>query len=115
MVDEVDGVVGGSGGAGEGGFVKALIDLINLDEKNSRMVGQHQSTTGTKRGKGDKFRLLRPLILICNDLYHPSLKPLRHHLRNCRSGLRQRRRNIARDRALPAIDQSAGQPACGAF
>lgn len=77
VVDEVDGVVGGSGGAGEGGFVKALIDLIALDEKNSKMVGQ-QSTTGTsKKKKGDKFRLLRPLILICNDLYHPSLRPLR--------------------------------------
>lgn len=78
VVDEVDGVVGGSsGGGGEGGFIKALIDLINLDEKNSKMVGQHQSTTGTKKRKGDKFRLLRPLILICNDLYHPSLRPLR--------------------------------------
>jgi chromosome transmission fidelity protein 18 len=76
VVDEVDGVVGGSGGGGEGGFVKALIDLINLDEKNSKIVGQQQSTTTNKR-KGDKFRLLRPLILICNDLYHPSLRPLR--------------------------------------
>jgi chromosome transmission fidelity protein 18 len=78
VVDEVDGVVGssGSGGGGEGGFVKALIDLINLDEKNSKLVGQ-QSTTSTKKKKGDKFRLLRPLILICNDLYHPSLRPLR--------------------------------------
>lgn len=77
VVDEVDGVVGGSGGGGEGGFVKALIDLINLDEKNSKTVGQQQSTTTTKKRKGDKFRLLRPLILICNDLYHPSLRPLR--------------------------------------
>jgi chromosome transmission fidelity protein 18 len=79
VVDEVDGVVGGSssGGGGEGGFVKALIDLINLDEKNSKMIGQQQSTTGSKKKKGDKFRLLRPLILICNDLYHPSLRPLR--------------------------------------
>jgi chromosome transmission fidelity protein 18 len=77
IVDEVDGVVGGSGGAGEGGFVKALIDLIALDEKNSKAAGQ-QSATGTgKKRKGDKFRLLRPLILICNDLYHPSLRPLR--------------------------------------
>ena len=77
VVDEVDGVVGGSssGGGGEGGFIKALIDLINLDEKNSKMVGQ--ASTSTKKKKADKFRLLRPLILICNDLYHPSLKPLR--------------------------------------
>ncbi|KAL6704070.1 Chromosome transmission fidelity protein 18 [Coniothyrium glycines] len=78
VVDEVDGVVGGnSAGGGEGGFVKALIDLINLDEKNSKMVGQQESSTNTKKRKGDKFRMLRPLILICNDLYHPSLRPLR--------------------------------------
>ncbi|USP75501.1 Chromosome transmission fidelity protein 18 [Curvularia clavata] len=76
VVDEVDGVVG-SGGSGEGGFIKALIDLIHLDEKNSKAVGQGQSSAGTKKRKGDKFRLLRPLILICNDLYHPSLRPLR--------------------------------------
>lgn len=76
VVDEVDGVVGGSGGGGEGGFIKALIDLINLDEKNSRSVPQ-QSATGPKRKKGDRFRMLRPLILICNDVYHPSLRPLR--------------------------------------
>jgi chromosome transmission fidelity protein 18 len=76
VVDEVDGVVSGSGGAGEGGFIKALIDLINLDERNSKFVGA-QSSTGTKKRKGDKFRLLRPLILVCNDVYHPSLRPLR--------------------------------------
>ncbi|CAI6330543.1 unnamed protein product [Periconia digitata] len=78
VVDEVDGVVSGSGGGGggEGGFVKALIDLIHLDERNSKNMGQHSS--GTKRQKkGDRFRLLRPLILVCNDVYHPSLRPLR--------------------------------------
>jgi chromosome transmission fidelity protein 18 len=80
VVDEVDGVVGGSGGAGEGGFIKALIDLIHLDEKNSKHIGQNQSTTGSKKRKGDRFRLLRPLILVCNDLYHPSLRPLRQSL-----------------------------------
>lgn len=79
VVDEVDGVVGGSssGGGGEGGFIKALIDLITLDERNSNAIGQQSSTTSTRKRKGDKFRLLRPLILICNDLYHPSLRPLR--------------------------------------
>ncbi|KAF1974934.1 hypothetical protein BU23DRAFT_504054 [Bimuria novae-zelandiae CBS 107.79] len=77
VVDEVDGVVSGSGGAGEGGFVKALIDLINLDERNSKSFGQHSSTGPKRKQKGDRFRLLRPLILICNDVYHPSLRPLR--------------------------------------
>ncbi|KAF2870891.1 chromosome transmission fidelity protein 18 [Massariosphaeria phaeospora] len=77
VVDEVDGVVGGSGGSGEGGFVKALIDLIQLDERNSKTIGPQTTTGPTKKKKGDKFRLLRPLILICNDVYHPSLRPLR--------------------------------------
>jgi len=77
VVDEVDGVVSGSGGAGEGGFIQALIDLINLDEKNSRNYGVQNPTAPTKKKKGDNFRLLRPLILICNDVYHPSLRPLR--------------------------------------
>ncbi|KLJ13830.1 chromosome transmission fidelity protein 18 [Blastomyces silverae] len=77
VVDEVDGVVGGSGGGGEGGFMKALIDLVMLDQRNSSDA--LESTSTHKRGsrKGDKFRLLRPLILICNDVYHPSLRPLR--------------------------------------
>ncbi|KAH8597287.1 hypothetical protein B0O99DRAFT_651118 [Bisporella sp. PMI_857] len=74
VVDEVDGVVGGAGSGGEGGFVKALIDLILLDQKNSSA-----SNTGQvrKKKKGDDFKLMRPLILICNDVYHPSLRPLR--------------------------------------
>ncbi|KAF2401834.1 P-loop containing nucleoside triphosphate hydrolase protein [Trichodelitschia bisporula] len=75
IVDEVDGVVSGSGGGGEGGFIKALLDLVALDQKNSTL-GPSASTTSKKK-KRDKFRLLRPLILICNDVYHPSLRPLR--------------------------------------
>ncbi|KIN08459.1 hypothetical protein OIDMADRAFT_107508 [Oidiodendron maius Zn] len=75
VVDEVDGVVSGSGGSGEGGFIRALIDLIILDEKNSNKVAP--STTQVRKKKGDDFKLLRPLILICNDVYHPSLRPLR--------------------------------------
>ncbi|KAH0343919.1 P-loop containing nucleoside triphosphate hydrolase protein, partial [Aureobasidium melanogenum] len=74
IVDEVDGVVGGSGGAGEGGFIKALLDLVALDTRNSNKT-RPQQTSGKR--KADNFRLLRPLILICNDVYHPSLRPLR--------------------------------------
>ncbi|KAH6607809.1 chromosome transmission fidelity 18 [Trichoderma cornu-damae] len=74
VVDEVDGVVTGSGAAGEGGFIKALIDLVLIDQKNS--AGAAKSYDGKKK-KGDDFRLMRPLILICNDVYHPSLRPLR--------------------------------------
>lgn len=74
IVDEVDGVVTGSGG--EGGFMKALVDLIVLDQKNSNALGTLQQAPARKK-KGDRFRLLRPIILVCNDIYHPSLRPLR--------------------------------------
>jgi chromosome transmission fidelity protein 18 len=74
VVDDVDGVVGGSGGGGEGGFVKALIDLVALDQKNSASTSD---SAPKRKQRGDKFRILRPLILICNDVYHPSLRPLR--------------------------------------
>lgn len=73
VVDEADGVVSGSAGAGEGGFMKALIDLVLLDQKNA----SRSSEQGGRKRKGDKFRFLRPLILVCNDVYHPSLRPLR--------------------------------------
>lgn len=78
VVDEVDGVVGGHGGGSEGGFIKALIDLVALDQKNAQMLekGTEQTSLRRKR-KGDQFRLLRPIILICNDIYHPALRPLR--------------------------------------
>lgn len=76
VVDEVDGVVGGAGSGGEGGFMKALIDMVMLDQRNSRYTAEHGGKTAKKR-KGDTFRFLRPLILVCNDLYHPSLRPLR--------------------------------------
>jgi len=82
VVDEVDGVVGGSsggGGGGEGGFMKALLDLLVLDQKNTKLHDTKKTFAETKSKKraGDSFRLLRPLILICNDLYHPSLRLLR--------------------------------------
>ncbi|KAF7511875.1 hypothetical protein GJ744_003108 [Endocarpon pusillum] len=77
VVDEVDGVVAGaSGGGSEGGFMKALLDLIQLDQRNTQPAGD--TSYGPKKSKkGDKFRLLRPVILICNDLYVPALRPLR--------------------------------------
>lgn len=76
VVDEVDGVVAGSGSGGEGGFVKALIDLIALDEKSASPLGP-TSGNSRRRKKGEHFRILRPMILICNDAYHPALRPLR--------------------------------------
>ena len=77
VVDEVDGVVSGSSGGGEGGFIKALIDLITLDQKNSNVLGSTSANAVKSKKKGDRFRLLRPMVLICNDVYHPSLRPLR--------------------------------------
>ena len=79
ILDEVDGVVSGSSNSGEGGFIKALIDLVALDRKNSDASGRStRNINHPKRGKkGERFRFLRPLILICNDVYHPALRPLR--------------------------------------
>ena len=77
VVDEVDGVVSGSGGSGEGGFVKALIDLVLLDQKNESGNTSSNNYGNKKKKKGDDFRLLRPLVLICNDVYAPALRPLR--------------------------------------
>ncbi len=79
VVDEVDGVVSGSGGSGEGGFIKALIDLATLDQKNGTTLGSSSGNIARIKGSksGDRFRLLRPIILICNDVYHPALRPLR--------------------------------------
>ncbi|KAG5938137.1 hypothetical protein E4U53_008075 [Claviceps sorghi] len=77
VVDEVDGVVSGSGGSGEGGFVRALIDLVLADQKNAAEASGSTHEGSRKKKRGDNFRQLRPLILICNDVYHPSLRPLR--------------------------------------
>lgn len=79
VVDEVDGAVSGSGANGEGGFIKALLDLVALDQKNTIAfeTGNSSSLAAKRKKKGDSFRLLRPLILICNDVYHPALRPLR--------------------------------------
>ncbi|ATY60230.1 sister chromatid cohesion factor (Chl12) [Cordyceps militaris] len=76
IVDEVDGVVSGSGASGEGGFIKALIDLVLLDQKNSAPAARSYNRSRKKK-RGDDFRMMRPLVLICNDVYHPSLRPLR--------------------------------------
>ena len=77
VVDEVDGVTSGSNGGGEGGFIKALIDLVTLDQKNSNVLGSTSGNIVRSGKKGGKFRLLRPMILICNDVYHPTLRHLR--------------------------------------
>lgn len=89
VVDEIDGVTGG-GASGEGGFVKALIDLILADQKANNFA---TGVTRKRKGrKGDLFRLQRPIVAICNDLYAPALKALRPlaeivHMRKPPAGL----------------------------
>lgn len=77
VVDEVDGVFSGSSGGGEGGFIKALIDLATLDQKTSNVLKSTLGNSVKSKKKGENFRLLRPMILICNDVYHPALRSLR--------------------------------------
>jgi chromosome transmission fidelity protein 18 len=79
VIDEIDGVTGGAGGGGSGsdaGFIKALIDLIIEDQRTSE-GSKSGAVTGKKGKRKENFRLLRPIFAICNDLYAPSLKPLR--------------------------------------
>lgn len=79
VVDEVDGAYGGAGGSGEGGFISALIDLVHLDQKNSTPSAKpaYGFGKGRKKKARENFRLSRPIILVCNDVYHPALRPLR--------------------------------------
>ncbi|KAI5781398.1 P-loop containing nucleoside triphosphate hydrolase protein [Geopyxis carbonaria] len=73
VIDEIDGVTGGATGGGEAGFIKALVDLIMADKR-----ALDPQTKGNSKGRKKKpFKLLRPIIAVCNDLYAPSLKPLR--------------------------------------
>ena len=80
IVDEVDGVYGGAGGGGEGGFIHALVDLVLQDQKNSMLPKTKNTSSSANKRKPKNlstFRLSRPIILVCNDAYHPSLRPLR--------------------------------------
>ncbi|KAK4052058.1 Chromosome transmission fidelity protein 18 [Microbotryomycetes sp. JL201] len=66
VIDEVD----GAGGGGETSFVRTLVKLVT--------EGSNPRSFSKSKGKGKKDRpLLRPIICICNDLYAPTLRPLR--------------------------------------
>ncbi|PWN50508.1 P-loop containing nucleoside triphosphate hydrolase protein [Violaceomyces palustris] len=76
VIDEIDGATGGGAGEGAGaGFVKALIRLIE-GGKGWAKAKKSFASSKAKPKKGVK-PLLRPIICICNDLYAPSLRPLR--------------------------------------
>lgn len=70
IVDEVDGV--------DGGFIKAIINLCLLDQKNTSISRDGTNNPARKKKKIEKFKFLRPIILICNDVYHSTLRPLRN-------------------------------------
>lgn len=71
IIDEIDGV--GGGGGGETGFIKSLIDLIIADQRSAN----GKENTNRKGKKKEVFKMNRPIIAVCNDLYAPVLKPLR--------------------------------------
>ncbi|KAJ1923156.1 Chromosome transmission fidelity protein 18 [Tieghemiomyces parasiticus] len=106
IIDEIDGVVGGnnhnnhnSGRGGDGGggrdFISLLVAMataeVRIPKKSSTTLNTTSTTLGGMLGHGgiendDRTRgrrkpgppaLLRPIICICNNLYAPSLRPLR--------------------------------------
>ncbi|GAA6038469.1 hypothetical protein JCM8097_004581 [Rhodosporidiobolus ruineniae] len=65
VVDEID----GAGGGGDSSFVKTLVKLVTEGSSTRKP---------SRKSKGKQPRpLLRPIICICNDLYAPTLRPLR--------------------------------------
>ncbi|KAJ1026364.1 hypothetical protein NDA13_003745 [Ustilago tritici] len=78
VIDEIDGATGGGGGAsGEShGFVRALVRLVEMG-KGAGPKAAGLAARGKKQQRKGYKPLLRPIICICNDLYAPSLRPLR--------------------------------------
>ncbi|SPO24606.1 related to CTF18 - Chromosome Transmission Fidelity factor [Ustilago trichophora] len=78
VIDEIDGATGGGGGAsGEShGFVRALLRLVEMG-KGAGPKAAGLAARGKKQQRKGHKPLLRPIICICNDLYAPSLRPLR--------------------------------------
>lgn len=78
VIDEIDGATGGGGGAsGEShGFVRALVRLVETG-KGAGPKAAGLAARGKKQQRKGSKPLLRPIICICNDLYAPSLRPLR--------------------------------------
>ncbi|KAI9343040.1 hypothetical protein DFJ73DRAFT_523020 [Zopfochytrium polystomum] len=67
IVDEIDGA---SQAGGENNLIKLLVDLATAE-------WSPKSANLSKKQRGTKRTLLRPIICICNDIYAPVLRPLR--------------------------------------
>ncbi|RPB16444.1 P-loop containing nucleoside triphosphate hydrolase protein [Morchella conica CCBAS932] len=74
VVDEIDGA---SSGGSDGSFVGALVDLVLSDQKGSSVIAPGVTKNKRKNEKEELFKLQRPVVAICNDLYAPALRALR--------------------------------------
>ncbi|XP_050375424.1 uncharacterized protein LOC126792944 [Argentina anserina] len=76
VIDEIDGALGDGKGA-----VEAIIKMVSADkmsDKEHETVNKEHTSGKASSKKGPKSAALtRPIICICNDLYAPSLRPLR--------------------------------------
>ncbi|PRQ35872.1 putative ATPase, AAA-type, core, P-loop containing nucleoside triphosphate hydrolase [Rosa chinensis] len=76
VIDEIDGALGDGKGA-----VEVILKMVSADKKSDmekENVNKEQTSGKASSKKGRKSAsLLRPIICICNDLYAPSLRPLR--------------------------------------
>lgn len=71
VADEIDGSV-------ESGFIKVLIDIIHNDKRATDQYMFRRNNIKKSGSNKNKARLLlRPIIVICNNLYAPALEKLR--------------------------------------
>ncbi|KAK8468143.1 hypothetical protein PHAVU_007G235800 [Phaseolus vulgaris] len=76
VVDEIDGALGDGKGA-----VEVLLKMISAERKpdvGKQTFGKGQMQRKSAKKGSKTASLSRPVICICNDLYAPALRPLRH-------------------------------------
>ena len=82
IIDEIDGALGGTEGKSAIGIIAKLV-LAKAGEGSGGKGGgggERASADGQNKGRGGVGKAdvqTRPIICICNDLYAPSLRPLR--------------------------------------
>lgn len=69
FADEIDGAPIAS--------IEFLLRFINDQTKEPKKAKPNAAAPGKSKGKGGGGILRRPIICICNDIYAPSLRPLR--------------------------------------